>query len=164
MPRQLVTLGIDVGSSATKAVLVDLEVGVIASASQPVELMSRHPGWAEADPDVWWRNVAVLIGQLLASAGIAPCDVSAVACSGMVPAVLCLDEHNRPLRPAILQNDARATVEITELDAELKSVDLLHRTGSVLSQQSVGPTLRWLERHEPDVWARTRLVVGSYDW
>src|SRR5665647_436041 len=139
--RQVITLGIDVGSSATKAVLVDLEVGVIASASQPVELISSHPGWAEADPDVWWRNVAVLIRQLLAAAGIAPCDVSAVACSGMVPAVLCLDEHNRPLRPAILQNDARATVEIAELDSELKSVDLLHRTGSVLSQQSVGPCL-----------------------
>lgn len=162
--RQVITLGIDVGSSATKAVLVDLEVGVIASASQPVELISSHPGWAEADPHVWWRNVVALIGQLLAEAGIVPSDVSAVACSGMVPAVLCLDEDSRPLRPAILQNDARATVEIAELEAELKSVDLLHRTGSVLSQQSVGPTLRWLERHEPDVWARTRLVVGSYDW
>jgi len=164
VPDHTVTLGIDIGSSATKAVLVDLERGVIASASRPVALISPQPGWAEAEPGVWWHNVSSLVGELLVSSGLSSNDVTAVACAGMVPAVLCLDSSGNPLAPAILQNDARATAEITELSDELESVDLLQRTGSVLSQQSVAPTVRWLQRQQHELWSETSLVVGSYDW
>jgi xylulokinase len=81
-----------------------------------------------------------------------------------VPAVLALDADGRPLRRAILQNDARATREVQELAALLADVDLVQLTGSALTQQSVAPTLRWLERYEPDVFAGTAAVAGSYDW
>lgn len=164
MPDRTLTLGIDLGSSATKAVLVDPGTGVVASASRPVDLQSSHAGWAEADPQRWWLNVTALVPELLATAGVRAADVGAVACAGMVPAVLCLDDRNTPVRPAILQNDARAAKEIAELASELEGVDLLDRTGSALSQQSVAPTLRWLQRHEPELWRSTCLVVGSYDW
>jgi xylulokinase len=164
VPERPVTLGIDLGSSATKAVLVDPAGGVVASASRPVDLHSWQPGWAEADPRVWWQNVTALVPELLALADVPRQDVAAVACAGMVPAVLCLDRHDQPVRPAILQNDARAVAAIAELAVELTSVDLLERTGSVLSQQSVAPTLRWLQRHEPQAWQDTALIVGSYDW
>jgi xylulokinase len=157
-------LGIDIGSSATKAVLVDPDRGVVASASRPVPLLSSHPGWAEADPTLWWANVAAVIQELLTSAAGEGRDVAAVACSGMAPAVLFLDGNRRPLRPAILQNDARSTREIDELKHELAHVDLLDLTGSVLSQQSVAPTVRWVQRNEPNVWRQTAYVVGSYDW
>ena len=164
MPDRTLTLGIDLGSSATKAVLVDPGMGVVASASRPVELQSPCAGWAEADPQRWWLNIAALVPELLAAAGVGAGDVGAVACAGMVPAVLCLDSRNTPVRAAILQNDARAATEITELAGELEGVALLERTGSALSQQSVAPTLRWLQRQEPELWRSTCLVVGSYDW
>lgn len=164
MPERSTTLGIDIGSSATKAVLVEAARGVVASASRPVELSSPQPGWAEADPALWWANLRALVAQLLDASGLSPSDIGAVACSGMVPAVICIDADGQPLAPAMLQNDARATIEITELNEELAPVDLLARTGSVLSQQSVAPTVRWLSRHQPEVWKRTRHVVGSYDW
>jgi xylulokinase len=82
----------------------------------------------------------------------------------MVPAVLALDRGGRPLRRAILQNDARATRELDELAALLADIDFVQLTGSALTQQSVAPTLRWLERYEPDVFAGTAFVAGSYDW
>ena len=91
-------------------------------------------------------------------------DVGALAVTGMVPAVVLLDEKGRVLRRAILQNDARATREIDEIRSALGEFDLLARSGSVLTQQSVAPTARWLSRHEPDVWRRTASVRGSYDW
>ena len=72
--------------------------------------------------------------------------------------------RGRPLRRAILQNDARATAEIRELAAALPDLDFVARTGSALTQQSVGPTLLWLARHEPDAWAAAATVQGSYDW
>lgn len=157
-------LGIDLGSSATKAVLLDAERGIVAAASRPVELHSPHAGWAEADPTVWWRNVEALVPKLLRAAGASPKDVAAVSVAGMVPAVICVDGNGLPLRRALLQNDARAVVEIDAMSSDLADVDLLGRTGSVLSQQSVGPSLRWLSTHEPEVWANTRHVLGSYDW
>jgi xylulokinase len=157
-------LGIDVGSSGVKAALVDPDVGVVAAAHAEVELFSPHPGWAEAEPQTWWDAVCGLVPQLLAQCGADAGAVTAVAASGMVPAVLALDAHGRPLRRAILQNDARATAEVQELRELLADVDLLGLTGSALTQQSVAPTLRWLERYEPDLFGGTAAVVGSYDW
>lgn len=163
MPEGLL-IGIDLGSSGVKGALLDPEHGVLATATAPVALSSLRAGWAEADPSEWWTGVMVTVPELLALAGRDAADVTGVACAGMVPAVVCLDTQGRPVRPAILQNDARASTEIEELRAELSDLDLLGRTGSVLSQQSVAPTVRWLERHEAAVWDRTASVVGSYDW
>jgi xylulokinase len=135
---------------------------VVASATAPVELYSDHPGWAEADTGEWWAAVSTVVAALLRET--AASDVEGVAASGMVPAVVALDAAGRPLRRAILQNDARAVAELDELHRELDGIDLLARTGSALTQQSVAPTLRWLERHEPDVFHATATVCGSYDW
>jgi xylulokinase len=158
-------LGLDVGTTSTKAVLADLAAGtVIGQASAAARLSSPHAGWAEADPEQWWRNVRDVVGRVLADAGVSAADIAAVATTGMVPAVIVTDEAATPLRPAILQNDARAVTEIAELSARLGHLDLVTLTGSALTQQSVAPTLRWLARHEPEVWSRTRHVLGSYDW
>ena len=163
-------LGIDVGTTSTKVVLADPAAGVVAQASEPVALSSPHPGWAEADPAQWWANLASLVPAVLAAASAAmgrpvtAADIAAVATTGMVPAVIPVDDAGRPLRSAILQNDARATAEIRELAAALPDLDFVARTGSALTQQSVGPTLLWLARREPDVWASAVTVQGSYDW
>jgi xylulokinase len=82
----------------------------------------------------------------------------------MVPAVVLIDETGSPLYRAVLQNDARAIVEIAAVAAELGSQDIVEETGSPLSQQSLAPTLRWFQKHEPDIWSRTKRILGSYDW
>ncbi len=152
-----VLLGIDVGTSATKAVVVDPAGAILAQAERPVELRSPRPGWAEEDPEQWWANVCSLCRELPVS------DVAAIGVSGMVPAVILLDEAGRRLRPSIQQNDARAAREVEELRAAL-GPSVLPRTGSPVTQQSVGPTALWLARNEPDVWAATHTVLGSYDY
>jgi len=157
-------LGVDVGSSGVKAILLEPDQGIVASARHDVALFSDHPGWAEADPLEWWRAVCELIPRLLEEAGVTSGRVAAVAITGMVPAVVCVGADGWPLRRAILQNDARATREILDVEARLGGLDLLSLTGSVLSQQSVAPTALWLARQEPDVWAATTRIQGSYDW
>lgn len=157
-------LGIDIGSSAVKGALVDGEHGLLASAQEEVKLFSEHPGWSEADPRQWWSAVCVVIPRLLEQTGREASEIEAVASAGMVPAVLALDGAQRPLRRAILQNDARAGVELEELARSFAGLDLLQRTGSALTQQSVAPTLRWLWRHEPELFGATASVAGSYDW
>ena len=111
----MLVLGLDLGSSAVKATLLDPSAGIVAAREAPNALYSDHPGWAEADPDEWWHNTASLTAGVLSAAGARASDVAAVATTGMVPAVVCVDEDGAPLRRAMLQNDARATAEIAEL-------------------------------------------------
>jgi xylulokinase len=155
-------LAIDVGTTATKCLLLDPERGVVAERERPVTLSSARPGWAEEDPEAWWANVVGLVPEVLAAAGGRP--VAAVGVTGMVPALVCLDAGGRPLRASIQQNDARADREIAELRDALAGAGVLQRTGSPVTQQSVGPKLLWLRRHEPGVIARTASVCGSYDF
>jgi len=157
-------LGIDLGSSGVKAVLLSPEHGIVASATKGVDLYSDHPGWAEADPTHWWSAVCSLVPTLLTMANVTSDAVVAVAVAGMVPAVVVVDEGGRPLRRAMLQNDARASREIREIQEALGDLDLLSLTGSILSQQSLAPAVLWLARHEPDVWSKVVSVQGSYDW
>jgi xylulokinase len=157
-------LGLDVGTTGTKAVLADPLTGVVAQASAPAALSSPHPGWAQAETAQWWENVCLLVPRVLREAGATAADVAAVAATGMVPAVIPANAGGRPLRPAILQNDTRAKDEVRELAAALPGLDFTALTGSALTQQSVAPTLLWLARHEPEVWASTAMVLGSYDW
>lgn len=151
-------LGIDVGTTATKAVLVDPDGGIVAQEERPVQLHSPHPGWAEEDAEQWWDNLCALAGTLPVA------EVAAVGVSGMVPCVILLDAEGRPLRRSIQQNDARAVEEVEELRIRLADANVLERTGSPVTQQSVGPTALWLQRREPDAWRAARTVLGSYDY
>jgi xylulokinase len=158
------TIGIDIGTTGTKTVLLDVSRGIVAQASRDTTLYSPGPGFAEADTVQWLTNVIDSIQEIRSVAGIRPGDVNAIAVSGMVPAVVPVDGRGNALRHAILQNDARAHREISQLAAALTDVDLVSLTGSTLSQQSVAPTMLWLAHHEPAVCAQTNYLVGSYDW
>ncbi|MDT5177678.1 MAG: xylulokinase, partial [Mycobacterium sp.] len=158
------TIGIDIGTTGTKTVLFDTDDGIVGQASRETTLYSPGPGFAEADTGQWHQNVVESIREILSTSGIRGDAVRAIAVSGMVPAVVPLDGHGRPLRRAILQNDARAHREVAELARALDGVDLVTTTGSALTQQSVAPTTAWLRAHEPDVYERTAHYVGSYDW
>ncbi|TMB85231.1 MAG: carbohydrate kinase [Chloroflexi bacterium] len=157
-------LGIDIGTSATKLVLLDPAAGIVAEASTPAGYQSPHPGWAEANADGWWRNVCSGVPKLLELAGIASTDVAGIGVSGMVPAIVLLGDGDQVLRPSIQQNDARAVAEIDWIRARTEADDILRRTGSPVTQQSVGPKIRWLRAHEPEVMASVRHVCGSYDF
>lgn len=158
------TIGIDIGTTGTKTVLLNTETGIVATATRETTLHSPSPGFAEADTDQWYRNVIESIREVLTTSGVGADAVAAVATSGMVPAVIPVDGAGKPLRHAILQNDARAHREVTTLAEVLGGVDLVTLTGSALTQQSVAPTVVWLRQHEPDVYDRTVHWVGSYDW
>ena len=158
------TIGVDIGTTGTKTVLLDTTDKIVATASRETALHSPGPGFAEADTAQWHRNVIESIREVVTRSGVAPEEIAAVATSGMVPAVIPVDAAGNPLRHAILQNDARAHREVTDLAATLAGVDLVTLTGSALTQQSVAPTAVWLREHEPDTYARTAHWVGSYDW
>lgn len=158
------TIGVDIGTTGTKAVLFETGEGVVAVASAESALYSPQAGWAEADTKQWLSNVYSTVRELAATKGCSPDQVVGFSTTGMVPAVLLLDELGSPIYRAVLQNDARAGAQIAEVALELCDVDVVAETGSPLSQQSVAPTLRWFQQNEPEIWSATASVVGSYDW
>ena len=112
---------------------------ILAEVVAPCSLRSPHATWAEADPREWWDNLAQLVPQVLERAAARPADVVGIGASGALPALVLLDEHGEPLRPSIQQSDARAIDEIEYFKSRLDEDAILRRTGSGITQQSIGP-------------------------
>ncbi len=157
-------LGLDIGTTSTIGILIALPGEVLGVASRPVTLTSAHAGWAEEDPAQWWDNVGAITRELIAAAGIAASDIAGIGVTGMLPAVVLLDAEGQVLRPSIQQSDARCGAEVATLRAERDEAAFIARAGNGINQQLVTAKLRWIETHEPEVFARIATVFGSYDY
>jgi xylulokinase len=157
-------LGIDIGTTATKAILLHADKGILATAERQSTLQAPHPGWAEADPEEWWTNVARVCRACLKQADIPSGELAGIGVSGMVPTLILLDKSCAVLYPSIQQNDARAFQEIRDLQASTNETEILTRTGSPITQQSIGPKLLWLRRHRPGVIQHAAHLMGAYDF
>ena len=153
-------LGVDIGTSSTKGVLVQPDGTIVATAQRPHQLSLPRHGWAEHDGEViWWADFMAIARELATHAhgGDDGGRIAAVCVSGIGPAVLPVDAAGRALRPAILYGiDTRAMAEVVELTERFGADVILARGGSLLTSQAAGPKLAWIRRHEPDVWAVTR--------
>lgn len=147
-------LGVDIGTASTKAVAVDEDGAVVARVERAHRTATPRPGWFEHDAtNVWWKDLTECLTELLPQLGEAPV---ALGVSGIGPCLLPTDAQSRPLRPAILYGvDTRAGEQVRAMSQELGE-DAIAATGAVLTSQAVGPKMRWLAEHEPEVWARTR--------
>lgn len=158
-----VLLGIDIGTSSSKGVLVEPDGTVAASAEREHQVSTPRPGWFEHDAiKIWWADFVWLTARLRASIDT---PIAAVAVSGIGPCLLPTDEDGRPLRPAILYGvDTRAGREIAEQTARYGNEAVLDRCGSTLTTQAIGPKLAWLRHNEPELWQHTRrwFMASSY--
>ncbi|HRX35515.1 MAG TPA: FGGY-family carbohydrate kinase [Aestuariivirga sp.] len=159
-----VVLGLDIGTTSTIGILIELPDRIRRLASRAVELRTPHPGWAEEDAMQWWSNVCAITRDLLATSGVAPHDVAAVGVTGMLPATVLLDADDNLLRPSIQQSDGRCGAEVAAMRREWDEGDFIAKAGNGINQQLIGAKLRWIETHEPDVHARIATVFGSYDF
>lgn len=157
-------MGIDIGTTATKIIIIDLSGNIVALVGKEATLISLRGGWAEEDANKWWKNVCRGIPECVQKAGITAEEIGAVGVSGMVPTIVLLDKKDKVLRNSIQQNDARAVEEIKCLRSKTDAADILRRTGSAITQQTIGPKILWLRYHEPEVLARADKIMGSYDY
>ncbi|KAB8170886.1 sugar kinase [Streptomyces sp. 3MP-14] len=149
-------LGIDIGTSGAKGVLVRPGGELVATAAREHRTATPRPGWVEHDAlDVWWADFLALSGELTARAGGE--EIAGVGVSGIGPCLLPADAEDNPLRPAILYGvDTRAGRQIDAQHARFGEAAVLARCGSRLTSQAVGPKLAWVREEEPAVWAATR--------
>ncbi|HEX2235650.1 MAG TPA: xylulokinase [Actinomycetota bacterium] len=151
-------VGIDVGTSSVKAIAISREGRVRARAEEPLDLVVPRPGWAEQDPDDWWRATQAVLARLDVG------DVAGIGLSGQMHGLVALDEHMDVLRPAILWNDGRTGEECREIERRVGAERLVALTGNAALAGFTAPKLLWLRNHEPDAFARISHVLLPKDY
>ena len=159
-------LGVDIGTFESKGVITDAKGAILAQARRQHDLIVPRPGWAEhrAEED-WWGDLVHVVRALLATPGIDPGAIRAVACSAIGPCMLPIDAAGRPLMNGVLYGvDTRAQAEIELLNRQVGADTILARCGNALTSQAVGPKILWLRRQRPDLWAQTARIGSSTTW
>jgi xylulokinase len=153
-------LGIDLGTSAVKALVLgqDGQMQAVAQASYAVQ--TPQPDWSESDPAEWWRATVAAIRAALAHAGAPAID--AIGLSGQMHGVVLVDPAMQPVRPAILWADARATDALARY--RVLPATYLRALANPLAPGMAGPILLWLAEHEPEQYARARWALQPKDW
>ena len=157
-----IILGLDIGTSAVKAVLVDMKQAVIAHASRPLEISRPHPGWSEQNPQDWIEATNAALLRLRENAPDAFSHVRAIGLSGQMHGAVVVGTDGEPLRPAILWNDSRADAECSEMLAAHPDLPMI--AGVPPMPGLTAPKLLWLRKQEPDVFRAIHRVLLPKDF
>ena len=152
-----VSLGIDLGTSELKAILMDATGAVLAHAGVRLSVSRRHSGWSEQAPEDWWQACLQALAQLRGHEAFT--RVACIGLSGQMHGAVLLGADNRVLYPAILWDDSRAVAEAEQLGPGLAEV-----TGSLPMAGLTAPKLLWLQRHEPEVFQAIDCVLSPKDY
>ena len=153
-------IGIDLGTQSVKTVVLDDQGQALALARREYPIETPKVGWAEQDPQVWWKATCETVQEAVAAARIAPGDIRGVGLSGQMHGTVCLDREGHPVRPAIIWADGRSAQEVDELVAALGAERLGQLTANPLAAGFMAATARWLLRHEHDtIWHTSSLVL-----
>jgi xylulokinase len=158
-------LGIDVGTGGTRAVLIDKEGRILASATvEHVPFASPRTGWAEQDARDWWRAASAAVRAVLSSAGGRPEEVGAVGLSGQMHGAVLLDERDEVVRPAIIWCDQRTEAQCRTLTDKIGADRLIELTCNPALTGFTLPKMLWVREHEPEIWQRVRTVLLPKDY
>ena len=155
-------LGIDLGTSGVKAVLVDGNDRIVGQATAPLEVSTPRPLWSEQDPEDWWNATCRAVDELLAEHGPALAATRAIGLSGQMHGATLLDARGEVLRPAILWNDGRSGAECAALEGRVPESRRI--TGNLAMPGFTAPKLLWVAAHEPGVFGRVAKVLLPKDW
>src|SRR3954452_3636976 len=151
-------VGIDVGTSGVKALAVSETGEVLASCEEEYPLSIPRAGWAEQDPEDWWRATERALERLDAG------EVAGIGLSGQMHGLVALDAADAVIRPAILWNDGRTGAECEEIEERVGLERLVELTGNRALTGFTAPKLLWMRRHEPELYARIAHVLLPKDY
>ncbi|MEX8517553.1 MAG: xylulokinase [Leptothrix sp. (in: b-proteobacteria)] len=155
-------LGIDLGTSEVKFLLLDDQHQIVATTGEPLSLQRAQPLWSEQQPADWWAATERAMQRLKVQHAEALAQVRAIGLSGQMHGAVLLDADDYVLRPAILWNDGRSGAECAELEAACPQLHAI--TGNLAMPGFTAPKLLWVRKHEPELFARTACVLLPKDW
>src|SRR5262245_60050624 len=157
-------LGIDVGTSGSRALVLDESGATIAESADHETFRSPQTGWAEQDPEDWWRASQLAVRRLLEASGINGASISAIGLSGQMHGAVLLDEAGAVLRPSIIWCDQRTEAECRWIESTIGADRLLELTSNPALTNFTLTKLLWVRTHEPGIWARVRHVLLPKDY
>ncbi len=157
-------LGIDVGTTGAKALLVDLAGRVVSGATTEYPMFTPRPLWTEQNPADWWAATAQSIRRVLAETGIEPGQVAGVGLTGQMHGLVLLDAHGAVLRPCIMWNDQRTAAQCAAITGEVGAENLLRLTGNPVLPGFTAPKIAWVRENEPEVYRRAAKVLLPKDY
>ena len=160
----IVLLGVDIGTTGAKAVLIDATGAVVASATTEYPMFTPRPLWAEQDPEDWWRATVASIRSVLQQSGVSPQRVAGVALAGQMHGLVLLDAHGAVLRPCIMWNDQRTAAQCEDLTDLVGAQRVLELTGNPILPGFTAPKIAWVREHEPEVFARATKFLLPKDY
>lgn len=154
-------LGLDIGTSSIKAILIDQDQKTIATADAAQEVQRPNAGWSEQRPDDWIKGCEQAIAELKANHGQELSGLRGIGLSGQMHGAVMLDERNKPVHPCILWNDSRAAIQAEAMDADpaFRSI-----TGNITFAGFTAPKVMWMAQHEPEAYARIAKVMLPKDY
>jgi xylulokinase len=155
-------LGIDLGTSEVKVLLMDADGGVVGTAARALPISRLRPRWSEQSPDDWWQATLEAVDQLKVDLPGQLSAVGAIGLSGQMHGATLLDHADRPLRPAILWNDTRASKECKQLSVLAPNLEAV--CGNLAMPGFTAPKLLWVAHHEPDIFRQTTTVLLPKDY
>jgi xylulokinase len=157
-------LGIDVSTTATKALLIDTSGNVLAVASTQYSFETPRPLWSEQHPDLWWDGAQKSIRAVIAKAGVDAAQIGGLGLTGQMHGLVLLDEAGGVLRPAILWNDQRTQAQCDEIHATIGRERFIQISGNVALTGFTAPKILWVRENEPQVYAKVRHVLLPKDY
>jgi len=158
-------LGIDIGTSGTKCVVIDARGAIVADATVEHPVSYPKPGWAEQDPEDWWTSTVAAVQRCTADGSDVGARIDGIGLSGQMHGLVTLDAHGEVVRPCILWNDSRSTAACERLHAgEPGLATVLRATGNRVFPGFQAPKLLWMREHEPAAFARTAKALLPKDW
>lgn len=157
-------LGVDIGTSGTKTLVINEAGDILAEASQSYPLHIPKPLWTEQDPEDWWKATVATIRAVMKKAKLKPADVKAIGLSGQMHGSVFLDKNNQVVRPALLWNDQRTEAECQEIESLAGGrKKLIQMVANPALTGFTAPKILWLRNHEPKNFARTVKVLLPKD-
>jgi len=158
-------LGIDIGTSGTKALVISASAGIVASATSPHSVSAPRPGWSEQDPGQWWNATVRAVRQAVKNAKIPAKSVAGIGLSGQMHGLVLTDSSGRPLRPSIIWNDQRTASQAREVEQSAGGRErLIELTGNVAMTSFTLAKLLWVRKHEPGIYERARHLLLPKDY
>lgn len=157
-------LGIDIGTSGTKTLLIDESGKTLASATAEYPLLTPRPGWAEQEPEEWWRATVATIRAALAKSGLTGRDVGGVGLSGQMHGSVFLDRNNRVLRPALLWCDQRTAAQCAWITEKVGPERVVELTANPVLTGFTAPKVIWVRQNEPEVYRQIAKVLLPKDY
>lgn len=157
-------LGLDVGTTGAKSILIDDDGTVIATAAAEYPMSNPKPLWSEQNPEDWWKAAQLSFNQIIKSNKINPADIKGIGLTGQMHGLVLLDKKGKVLRPCIMWNDQRTIKECNEITTLFGFNKLLAITGNAVLPGFTAPKILWVKKNEPEVFEKTEYILLPKDY